>query len=194
MGRKGCRGMSRSTLLALAALAIGLLLVVARSGLNDGRSELREAYRVRDARWDNYLLAERRTVDADLLLVMWRDARAQDARDVIIGAAVGRTRGAFQAISAAADRDIPQEIRGMNDAQIAVQLLDATTAETRQTEIQLHFDQLHDEAVQGIDAFRETFSGIESYIWWLVLVETALFLAALFVTFLSAVHAARVQR
>lgn len=100
-------GRFRSPVAAMAVVSAlsALSLFAIRNSLIDSRTSLAEARVARDHSWDQYLLAERRSI-ASSLLIGQRDPFSVES-------AVTRLRGMFIALSAATDQDIPQGVHDL---------------------------------------------------------------------------------
>lgn len=158
---------------ALVASLSALALFLARSDLADTRATLADTRAARDNAWDNYLLSEQRGTAAVILVA---------ARDPLgIAEAVVHMRGAFTAISVAADQAVPESAFRLlgGDGQPHLSPLASELAAGQHDAYRALKEQiapLQGEALSRVAAYRTTTSELEGRAGRLTNRETAMFL------------------
>ena len=171
----------------VAALsALGLFLV--RSDLADTRASLADTRASRDSTWNNYLLSEQRGTAAAVLIA---------ARDPLgVAEAVAHTRGAFTAISAAADEEIParaDRLLGadgpLHESRLALDL--AAGQHDVYNTLKEDLAPLQGRTLENIEAHRKDINRLEERIRLLTNGETAMFLLTVLCALLLNVSTAK---
>ena len=169
MGKPQRRVVAVAVVAALSAL--GLFAV--RNCLTDIQALLTATQIHRDRTWNNYLLSEQRGSAATLLVV---------ARDPLgVTEAVAHTRGAFMAMSAAANKGVSDRARHLLGADgplhkspLALDLVEGRHDSYNTLKEQIAPLQAH--ALKNIETYRKEISRLEERIGLLTNLETAMFL------------------
>lgn len=173
---------------ALVAALSALALFLVRSDLADTRGTLAETRGDRDNTWNNYLLTEQRATATAILIA---------ARDPLgIAEAVAHMRGAFTAISAAADQEIPESafrLLGENGPfhQSPLALALAAGQHEAYNTLKEQMAPLQASALSRVRAYRTTISKLEGRAERLTNWETVMFLLTVLCALLLNVFGAK---
>jgi len=183
---RGFKGQIVAVALVAALSAFGLFHF--RGDLAGTRASVAAMKASRDHAWNNYLLSEQRGTAAAVLVA---------SRDPLGTAeAVAHTRGAFVAISAAADEEVPQQVAGLLGANgpphrspFALDL--AKNRSDAYNALKEQIAPLQNRALTKIEAYRDEIDRLEGRIGQLTHLETATFLLTVICALLLSVLGAR---
>lgn len=181
--------MRRLVVVALLAAVSAAVLFVVRGSLAQARSSLENARAARDHAWNQYLLSEQRSSAADILIV--------GLDPFGVARAVDHTRGAFNAISAAAGEPMSARTgtllgpvdQALGDTPLARDLLQGRLA--AYNELRREISPLQGKALENVRAYKPERERLEERIAWLTYLETGAFLLTIACAFLLNVLTAK---